>query len=453
MTTHVFLGPSLPVEEARAILGDATFLPPAQAGDVSKLTERGATVIAIVDGFFEQFPAVWHKEVLHALSRGIHVFGASSMGALRAAELHAFGMVGVGRIFEAYRDGTLTDDDEVTVAHGPASWGFRPLSDAMVNLRHGLAQAREQAIISTRTHDALVRALKTVHYPRRSWALLPELAARHELPAEEVNPLIRFVRTTAPNLKRLDALELLCRLEAFTREPPAPFEPRFEFEATAFWHELSSSMRSVPVAGGAGVPLEAIQHHVAVVEPDSASVMEGALLLYFAVAEAERLKLAPDAASVATTAERFRRRHGLHSAASTHAWLADNDLDPAGFSRLMELLATLERMLEHHASKVGAFLPAELLRRGHLGATTRAVLQKAEALSSLGLHFPSPEDVGTTVPDLLRWYEATFRRLDAPIHHHSRSRGVLDSARFVREIVAEYVSRRAAGKPGEAADA
>ena len=48
------------------------------------------------------------------------------MGALRAAELHVFGMVGVGRVFELFRDGLLEDDDEVAVAHGPADSGYQP---------------------------------------------------------------------------------------------------------------------------------------------------------------------------------------------------------------------------------------------------------------------------------------------------------------------------------------
>src|SRR4051794_1463402 len=108
-STHVFLGPSLSWNEARNVLPNATFLPPAKAGDVYLAVKDGAMVIGIIDGFFEQVPAVWHKEVLYALSKGVHVFGAASMGALRAAELHPFGMIGVGRIFEAYRDGVLED--------------------------------------------------------------------------------------------------------------------------------------------------------------------------------------------------------------------------------------------------------------------------------------------------------------------------------------------------------
>ena len=43
-------------------------------------------------------------------------------------------MRGVGKIFEAFRDGDLEDDDEVAVVHGPAEFGFREISVAMVNI-------------------------------------------------------------------------------------------------------------------------------------------------------------------------------------------------------------------------------------------------------------------------------------------------------------------------------
>ena len=42
-------------------------------------------------GAFASVPAVRHKEILWALSEGIPVIGAASIGALRAAELTAFG--------------------------------------------------------------------------------------------------------------------------------------------------------------------------------------------------------------------------------------------------------------------------------------------------------------------------------------------------------------------------
>src|SRR5262245_29796856 len=116
MSTYVFLGPTLPVREARAVL-DATYLPPILQGDLLRLLPRAPQVIVIIDGGFELTPAVWHKEIMLALESGVHVFGASSMGALRAAELDQFGMVGVGAIYQMFRTGEIEDDDEVAVMH------------------------------------------------------------------------------------------------------------------------------------------------------------------------------------------------------------------------------------------------------------------------------------------------------------------------------------------------
>ena len=134
MSIFVFVGPTLGVEEARTIL-DATYLPPASQGDVFRLVAtHDARIVGIIDGHFQEVPSVWHKELLWAMSQGVHVLGAASMGALRAAELAAFGMVGEGRIFEAYRTGVLEpydapfeDDDEVAVVYAPAELGLWPV--------------------------------------------------------------------------------------------------------------------------------------------------------------------------------------------------------------------------------------------------------------------------------------------------------------------------------------
>src|SRR5262249_8598482 len=116
--TIVFVGPTLPAAEIAARLPGARALPPVAVGDVlALLRRRGAARIAIIDGAFEHMAAVWHKEILLAIERGIAVWGAASMGALRAAELAPFGMRGVGAIYRAFAAGRLVADDEVAVAH------------------------------------------------------------------------------------------------------------------------------------------------------------------------------------------------------------------------------------------------------------------------------------------------------------------------------------------------
>jgi hypothetical protein len=75
MNRCVFIGPTLPHAQAGRVL-DAVYLPPVAQGDVYLAVKDGAEAIGIVDGYFQQVLSVWHKEILWALSKGVHVFGA-----------------------------------------------------------------------------------------------------------------------------------------------------------------------------------------------------------------------------------------------------------------------------------------------------------------------------------------------------------------------------------------
>ena len=216
LTTHVFVGPTLPADEVRARLPGAIVRPPAAVGDI--LAVKRARRIVLIDGYFERMAAVWHKEILLALERGIAVWGGASMGALRAAELARFGMIGVGAIYRAYARGTLVADDEVAVAHLPADYGFRATSDALVNLRDGLARARQRGLITARTHDALVELARTTFYRERSWSHLLDDARAQGL---DVTALAAWPK---PDRKAADARLLLRRLD--NRRPPPLRVPR-----------------------------------------------------------------------------------------------------------------------------------------------------------------------------------------------------------------------------------
>ncbi len=174
MKVFIFLGPTLSWQDARTEF-DATYLPPVAQGDLYRAAREKPFAIGIIDGYFERLPAVWHKEILWALSQRIHVFGAASMGALRAAELARFGMQGVGEIYQAFASGKIEDDDEVAVAHGDASSGFRAASEAMVNIRATLAQAQAQGAIAGDFRRRIETLAKDTFYPERSY---PHILAR-----------------------------------------------------------------------------------------------------------------------------------------------------------------------------------------------------------------------------------------------------------------------------------
>src|SRR5262245_58167109 len=116
----VFLGPSLDLATARSIL-PANYYPPVRMGDVYRLLTTGVRLIVLLDGVFHAAAPVWPREILAALKAGISVVGASSMGALRAAELAPYGMIGWGTVFQWYMQGQIAGDDEVALLHMPAA--------------------------------------------------------------------------------------------------------------------------------------------------------------------------------------------------------------------------------------------------------------------------------------------------------------------------------------------
>ncbi|MBF0304580.1 MAG: tfuA domain protein [Alphaproteobacteria bacterium] len=210
----VFVGPSLPRSTATTLL-EAEFRPPARRGDIHRAIRGGARRIVLIDGEFHGCPSVWPREIVDALADGVVVHGASSMGALRAAELHALGMIGHGRIFEWYRDGVIEGDDEVALIHGPAELGWPALSEPLVNVRATLNAATADAIDGLTRAEALaaLEAARAMHFTRRTVAALVDGCGCPRL--------TRWLTTRRIDRKRLDAEEAL---RAVAKPAPAPDE-------------------------------------------------------------------------------------------------------------------------------------------------------------------------------------------------------------------------------------
>lgn len=237
MTLYIFTGPTLPAKEGAQWL-DAVFLPPATQGDVYRAALAKPVAIGIIDGYFERVPAVSHKEILWAMAQGVHVFGAASMGALRAAELSPFGMEGVGAIHEAYTRGELEADDEVAVAHALAEGDYRPLSEALVNVRATLRAAERAGVIPAATRERLEEIAQGLFYPDRCYPLLLRRAAMVGLPSEHLDALQAFLREGRVDQKRLDALALLRTMSERFAGGVEPKQVRYHFERTDAWESI-----------------------------------------------------------------------------------------------------------------------------------------------------------------------------------------------------------------------
>lgn len=201
----VFAGPSL--------AGSTMVLPPgielrgpASRGDLLRAAADRPAAIGLIDGLFETTPSVWHKEILQVMADGVAVYGAASLGALRAAEMAPFGMIGVGAIARAYIDGRIERDDAVMVSHAPAALGYRPLTLALVDAEHAI----DQSAMAEGDRALLMRLARRMNFRDRTWPVLlngfahatgraaPPVDMSVSLKCTDAEALLRVIATPVP---------------------------------------------------------------------------------------------------------------------------------------------------------------------------------------------------------------------------------------------------------------
>ena len=243
----VFAGPTITADQIRVFVPSAEVLPPIAAGDLIRLALSPGDLVAIVDGFYFQSASVRHKEILMVLSQGIHVWGASSMGALRAAELAPFGMKGFGRIFEAYVQGVIEGDDEVAVLHAPQEMGYARLAEALVNMRYACEQAVVSGIISHPAQNLIIQIAAELPFYNRTYQHVLEIARERGLPQQVADEFLLFVREGNFDLKKNDALELL---QAMQTPPQEPLKTSFQVNKTKYLPVWDVSEKGIVIDEG-----------------------------------------------------------------------------------------------------------------------------------------------------------------------------------------------------------
>jgi hypothetical protein len=350
----VFLGPSLSALEARRI-ARCTVLPPARQGDVWRALASRPRAIALVDGFFESTPSVWHHEILDAIDAGVAVFGGASMGALRAAELSRHGMVGVGRIFGWYRDGVVRGDDEVALFHAGAELGYRPLTLPLVNVRRAAELAVEAGVLTNREASALVAAGAAIFYQERTWKGLLA-AGRPRVGPAVASKLRALFPGGPPDLKADDARATIETAAAFVRAAastspgdggarPGGSSPPRRPSSLVRRRKLAEGQS---IATGRAVPSSAVLARLQA-DPEAMALRDLGLRHALLAGFARSLGVAATAADREEAALAFFAGRGVPPR-RRGAYFAESGLDGADAARLIEDLA-LERLLLDAAAR------------------------------------------------------------------------------------------------------
>lgn len=206
----VYLGPTLRKEEALKIL-DADYRDPAKKGDFLMLSQDSdeKKYVGFIDGvFLHDYPPP-PIEVYHLATRkNIELLGASSLGALRAVELEKFGMKGIGKIFQLYKNGIIDADDEVAVTFVRGSNILQ--SEAMIDIRFNLFLAYKKGIITNDTKKRFVKIAKGIYFPFRNYEDIINLT-QQQYPSihDELENFRAHILQNRDSLKARDAVKLL----------------------------------------------------------------------------------------------------------------------------------------------------------------------------------------------------------------------------------------------------
>lgn len=423
MNVVVFCGPTVSAATVAAELV-ADVRGPAERGDVLRAALQRPDAIVLIDGYFDRVPSVWHKEILWAMSQGIHVFGASSMGALRAAELATFGMVGVGEIYQAFARGELEDDDEVAIAHGDAESGYRRASEAMVNIRWTLRAAERQGIVSATTRSRLEERIKALPYDRRDLRLAFEadqLDGAEETPDAdramagarlEISALRRWLPGGRIDQKREDAIAVLRHVAALEGAGWHPRPVAYCLADTDGWVSLMAE-----VEGAVGRRCERVVERGLEDELRARGMLGKTLLAgmmrQLAAGRLRDARLDLNARAVEVWIDDFRRERGLLSAQSFDAWLGSTGLTGVALEDFFRREAVVRATRAELRTAIGAAVEDELHAAGLLRTIQSFAVRKDAALARRGLTAPTLDDAGLTEPELWQWF---FReRLGIPV--------------------------------------
>ncbi len=447
MSAVIFAGPSIRGLDFPS-RSDLLVLPPAKQGDLFRATLARPEAIGLIDGYFEGVPSVWHKEILWALSQGIRVFGGSSMGALRAAELDVFGMTGVGRIYEWYRAGVLEDDDEVALIHGPPESGFTPLSEPMVNVRATCEAAVLGGIITQRSAEAIVVAAKLLHFCERNWN---GILAAASMRCSGLDGFARWLLTGGIDQKRLDAEALISAVIACIDKPMPPQVANFRFEWTNLWDRAvdewaaGALLTVLPERVSPAAVLDELR-----LDPDRyaahwAEALQRAVLLR----EADRRRLAPDRAAKLRQLARLRERLGLMRRSDLDRWLKESGLEEEQLETLMEDDARIEAVSRLPQNVIDRQILAVLRLHGEYETEARRAEAKQRVLDQSKF---VPDDAARDLspPVLMGWFFSRRRQaVPNDLDKFVEKLGLSSRQALYRLLAAEYVYCRAKGEGSE----
>lgn len=315
----VYCGVTISHQEARDILPEAILRPPIQHSDlITDLHRHHPTHVLIIDGKFREVLSVWQKEIIFALQfPGVQrIYGASSMGALRAAELADFGMIPVGKIANWYLEGVIEDDDEVAVSYtekldeGETIYTVNTVP--MVNIRATIL-ANEDWQYDQNIFDSN----KNLHF-----------SERYKTSDQIIDQ------------KKLDAIELLSNFRSY--EPLTTFRPSYQHISPLFLAQHERDRRII--CNGVEMQAGCVDTYISLNSMDYSRMQWDASNRTLALILADLMGITVETQDILKETARFMVKMGINTIEQYNEWLSLNATDVTELNILQTQNARIRKL-------------------------------------------------------------------------------------------------------------
>jgi hypothetical protein len=218
----IYSGLALSKNQLREAFPAAEFAYLAKRNTLYKDIKDGVHIVGILDGEYVNGLSVSPTEIMDALRCGLKVYGAAGIGALRAAELNAFGMKGCGRIYEYIKSSNYFADDHI----GQNYWNAEISTDAVpfLDIKLSLDELVSQKKVTPKESKKILGHYQDLHFSRRSISIL-----KKNLGSSFDSKRLNSILTQLKNVRFHDGLQMVQKIQYDLNEK-WKVEEKFKYE-------------------------------------------------------------------------------------------------------------------------------------------------------------------------------------------------------------------------------
>jgi len=330
----IFAGPSIAgIKNLNENYRDFFFLPPLRHADlISSVEYFKPHIVGIIDDYSGQFESVWQNEIMHVLEKGVEVFGAAGIGAIRAVELEKYGMKGIGKVYEFYKKQLLSSDEEV-ISFFDKKNNYKRITEPLINIRFTIDALRKEIEIP----DSVFDIIKSIFWKNRTRDKIISELKLHKI--DEI--LIESIFEKYYDIQREDSLLLLTYIKNFC----VSFNEKNDFKDVDIvdgnlFGVLYERDRKVKYNGGE-VSLNSIANYALINHAQSEDIVFNALNREIVAFLAEYLNVEINENDIELEKERLCAKLNIEN---VKEWMQQNDINKKDFFDMIKKNALCRKM-------------------------------------------------------------------------------------------------------------